>query len=44
MKFEAALKPALPIGGETTREAESISIENSALLRRRNGQINPGGR
>jgi hypothetical protein len=44
MKFEVAQKPGLPRGDETAREAESTSIKNSVLLRRPNGQTNPGKR
>jgi hypothetical protein len=43
MKLEVVLKPDLPMKGETTREAESISIENGALLRRPNAHLNPVG-
>jgi hypothetical protein len=42
MRFEVALNAGVPRLGEAAREAESIAIKNSVLLRRINVPVNAG--
>jgi len=42
MKFEVVLNAGVPRRSQTAREAESVTIKNSVLLRRLNMSVNAG--